>query len=357
MKILQRYLTKTLLETTLIVVLIVLGLEVFIAFLGELRDIGNGGYTLFSAFFYVLLELPARFYMLFPMLGLLGILLGLGTLANHHELIVFRTFGISIFQIDWMIIKIALLMIVMIALVGEWVAPRLEQIASNYKMTKTSNGQMLKTIHGFWIRDCNNFVHINTIFPKGKLIGVTIYEFDKTHRLIKSLYAQSAMYRKGDWIFKDVIESSLSERQVTKKHASEASFPMNLNPKLIQFSKDEPEDLSLKQLVSYMSFLKQNHLKDPNYNFAFWSRIFQPFATLVMMLLAVPFAFGPLRSTTPGLRLLVGILIGFGFYILNQFFGPISVVYQFPPLLAAALPTIIFGALAVLLNYKANCKH
>jgi lipopolysaccharide export system permease protein len=87
---------------------------------------------------------------------------------------------------------------------------------------------------------------------------------------------------------------------------------------------------------------------------AFWHRILQPLATLVMMLLAVPFAFGQLRSTTRSLRLLVGILLGFGFYILNEFFGPISIVYQFPPVLAASLPMLVFAALGIVLNYRVN---
>jgi lipopolysaccharide export system permease protein len=354
MKILQRYLNKTLLEMTALVFLIVAGLEVFILFLGELRDIGHGEYTLFSAFIYVVLDLPTELYMLFPMLGLLGILLGLGILANHHELMVLRVSGLSVFQINWMVIKIAIVMIVIMTLVGEWVAPRLERMADNFKIVKTSNGQMLKTIHGLWLRNQGNFLHIDAIFPKGKLAGVTMYEFDKNHRLTKSLFAQSAVYQKSHWLLKNVVESAITEQKVVTKNYLESTFPIRLNPKLLQLSKDEPEDLSLKQLRRYIRFLDENHLKDANYNFAFWSRVLQPLATLVMMLLAVPFVFGPLRSTTRGLRMLVGILFGFGFYILNQFFGPISVVYQFPPLLAAFLPTFIFGLIVLFFNRKAN---
>lgn len=357
MKILQRYLNKTLLETTAIVFLIVAGLEIFILFLGELRDIGHGDYTLFSAFVYVLLDLPTELYMLFPMLGLLGILLGLGVLANHHELIVLRVCGVSVFQINWMVIKIALLMIVIMTLVGEWAAPQLERMADSYKIVKTSNGQMLKTIHGLWMRSQGNFLHIDAIVPPGKLVGITIYEFDKNHRLTKSLFAQSAIYQKSHWLLKNVVESSINERKVVTKNYIEFIFPVRLNPKLLQLSKDEPEDLSLKQLRRYMRFLDENHLKDANYNFAFWNRILQPVATLVMMLLAVPFVFGPLRSTTRGLRILVGILLGFGFYILNQFFGPISVVYQFPPFLAALLPMLIFALVGLFLNRWANQIH
>lgn len=357
MKIIQQYLNKTLLETGAIVLLIVLGLEIFIMFLGELRDIGHGEYTISSAFIYVLLDLPTQLYMLFPMLGLLGILLGLGILANHHELLVLRISGVSVYQINWMVLKIGIVMIIAMTIVGEWIAPRLERMADSYKMSKTSNGQVLKTIHGLWIRNQGNFLHIETIFPQGKLAGITAYEFDKNHRLTKSLFAQTAIYKKSHWILKDVVESSISMHQITTKNYPEMIFGMHLNPRFIQLSKDDPEDLSIKQLMGYMRFLEENHLKDATYNFAFWSRVLQPFATFIMLSLAVPFVFGPLRSVTRGLRILVGTLLGFSFYILNQFFGPMSVVYQFPPILAALLPMLIFGGLGLLLNRRANQIH
>ena len=357
MKILPRYLAKTVLEATFIVTLIILALEICFVFLAEFRTIGDGSYTLFSAFIYVLLDLPAKLYLFFPMIGLLGILLGLGILANHHELVILRSSGVSIFQIDWMIIKIAIFMIVVMTIVGEWLAPWLEYTADNYKISKTSNGQIYKTIHGLWIRDKNNFVYIDRVFPKGNLLGVLVYEFDKNHRLVKSFVAKNAVYQKPYWNFKNITESSISEQQITTKHYSDRMFSMSLNPKWIEFSSNEPEDLSLKQLINYIQFLESNHLKDANYNFAFWSRILQPFATLTMMLLAVPFAFGPLRSTTRGLRLLIGILLAFTFYILNKFFGPLSVFYEFPPLLAASLPTLIFAVLGGFLSYKVNKEY
>lgn len=357
MKILQRYLAKTLLETTLLVVLIVLGLEIFIAFLSELRAIGQGSYSVFSAFIYVLLDLPAQLYMLFPMVGLLGILLGLSVLTNHHELTIFRTSGISIFRISWMIIKVAILMILLITVMGEWIAPKLERTAESYKIIRTSNGQVFKTIHGLWVRDQNKFIHVDTVVSKDTLAKVTVYEFDKTHRLISSLFSETATYHKPVWLFKKVLESNVNEHQITSESYPEKIVSMSLDPKVIQLSRGNPESLSLKQLIRYIHFLDSNHLKDANYDFAFWSRILQPFATLTMMLLAVPFVFGPLRSTTRSLRLLVGILFGFGFYILNQFFGPISIVYQFPPLFAALLPILVFATLGIFLTYRANRSH
>ena len=100
--------------------------------------------------------------------------------------------------------------------------------------------------------------------------------------------------------------------------------------------------MTLLGLHTYVNYLKANGLRATNYQLSFWKRIFQPFATLVMIFLAVPFIFGPLRTVTMGMRILAGISVGFCFYILNQFFGPLSTLFQISPIIGACLPTIVF---------------
>jgi lipopolysaccharide export system permease protein len=80
----------------------------------------------------------------------------------------------------------------------------------------------------------------------------------------------------------------------------------------------------------------------------------QPFATLVMIFLAIPFIFGPLRSVSMGLRIMAGVIVGFGFYILNQFLGPMSQVYQIPAVVAALVPTMVFAMLGAFLLFLRN---
>ena len=74
------------------------------------------------------------------------------------------------------------------------------------------------------------------------------------------------------------------------------------------------------------------------YFLEFWKKVLAPIATLSMVLVACSFIFGPLRSVTMGLRLIFGIFAGLGFRYLQDFSGYASLVYDFSPLLAAALP-------------------
>jgi lipopolysaccharide export system permease protein len=105
-------------------------------------------------------------------------------------------------------------------------------------------------------------------------------------------------------------------------------------------------------LYSYIKHRKQSGLNAVDCEFIFWQRLFCPLATLIMILLAIPFVFGPLRSVTMGLRMTVGVIVGFGFHILNQSVGSISAVYQLPAMLVAILPTMLFAIIGWVLLLK-----
>ena len=105
----------------------------------------------------------------------------------------------------------------------------------------------------------------------------------------------------------------------------------------------EPSQQSLPQLYQSVQFRKVIGQDAGPFEFAFWRRLMLPFATLVMILLAVPIVDGPLRTVTMGVRIVAGISVGFVFYMLNQFLGPMSLIYQVPPVIAAVMPVLVFA--------------
>ncbi len=118
-----------------------------------------------------------------------------------------------------------------------------------------------------------------------------------------------------------------------------------VKPQVLRISSIAPDEMTLHELNRYLREQKRSQQNVNNYKLAFLQRIIQPITTMVMMVLAIPFIFGPLRSSTMGSKLLVGAAVGFGFHILNRFFGPLSTVFQWPPELAALGPTLIFAIL------------
>lgn len=343
MNILDRYIAKIIIEATLLALLVLIGMQSFMLFVGELHDIGIKNYGLLQALIYVPMQLPSNVYVFFPIAGIIGCIMGLGRLAVHSELIVMRAAGVSIAKITISVIKAAVLMLIIVTFIGEWWAPYLQHHADVRKTMAMSGGQTLNTMQGTWVRDGNNFIYINQVLPNGELQNVTRYQFANNHQLILASSAQTGTYQDGRWIFQNIEQSTLKKNQVTSQHFDQQKWDVTFNPRLLRMTTLDPSQLSLPRLYHYIQYLKQTNQAASKTEFAFWQRVFQPLATLIMICLGVPFIFGPLRSVTMGLRILTGIVVGFGFYTLNQFFGPLSMVAQLPPLLAAALPAILFA--------------
>ncbi len=342
MKIVQRYLGKTIITATLLVILVVVALEVFVNFVGEMGDLGQGDYGPYQAFLYVLLGIPQAIYNLFPMAAMLGVIVGLGSLAAHNELMVLRTSGVSVWQIASMVLKTVLAMIVVMMLVGVYIAPQMLHWAERQKGLQTSGGQAITTQQGTWLKNSNTYIHIQSILPGGRLQGITRYTFSPDHQLVTASFAAEGNYDNHHWHLKQIVESHFFSDHVETKKMARDDIELILNPAFVHTAEDQPEELTLPKLYKFIKYQQANGLHANEYWLVFWKRLLQPIASLVMIFLAIPCIFGPLRSATVGLRMIAGVAIGFSFYITNSFFGPMSIVYQFPPFFAATLPSLLF---------------
>lgn len=350
MKIIDRYLGRTVISTTLAVIGILLVLFSLIKLIAETRDIGYGHYTFASAFYYVLLTLPSQFYRFFPISILLGNILGLSVLAKHSELMILHSNGVSLYQMAWSLIKATLFMVFLTVLVGEGLAPRAARLAENHKFFLTTNGQTLMTQQGaVWIRDGRNYIYIQSILDPTHLTKVSRYQFDDNNNLLEASFAKQVNYAENSWNAYDVSSSVINFKKIKTAHLTHEIWPFSFSPKLLNISIIQPDEMSLKQLYDYIRYRQKNLLNTSQYSLAFWQRLLQPAAIWVMLCLAIPFTFKHLRSLATSLRTIAGVTVGFGFYLLNDFFGPFAIVYQWPPFLAALLPILIFMFIAIVL--------
>lgn len=335
------------------VILFLLGLQMFIEFMQEFRHIGTGNYDLMQMFTCVLLLLPYDIYQFFPMAGLLGCVLGMGLLASHSELIAMRAAGLSLLDIAKAIAKAATCLVIIMFLIGEGIAPMAQKSAMRKKAIAMSDGQALVTTKGIWVRSKNSFLHIDAINSDKELQGITRYEFDENKKIKTISRAQKGSHKSGAWVFSDIVQTIFTDsNRITSAKMPEQVWPLTLSHKLIETVHIHPDQESIAKLYSYIKHRKQIGLSTSDYEFIFWQRVFAPISALIMILLAIPFVFGPLRSTTMGLRMLAGIVLGFVFHIFSQFVGPMSSVYQIPPVLAAMLPMLLFAMIGMVLLTK-----
>lgn len=345
--ILHRYIAKSIIGSTLLVLIILLALYGFMDFIAELDDLGKGDYGLLQIAAYMALSMPKRIYELLPIAALLGSVLGLGNLASQSELVAMRAAGMSVRAISKAVLSVALILMLLAVFIGEVLRPPAEQRALAIQTTAQTGTVGAQSEYGFWTRDGNHFNHIQRINASGEFEGIKIYEFDNQNRLRIVTHADAARYEAEQWQLENVVQSTLDEVGVEVRSVERATWHSKLNPGMLNIVVVPPEFLPVWSLLNYISYLQDNHQSVNSYQLAFWSKVMMPLSSAVMVFLAVPFIFGPLRSSPVGGRILAGTLVGIGFYLFNQSFQHLGLVFGILPWLAASLPTFLFALLGI----------
>ncbi len=345
-KILDLYIARTLLGTTTISLAVLVGLSSLIKFVEQMKSVGRGSYDMTVAAVYVLLSLPREIEQFFPMATLLGGLIGMGILASNSELVVMQAAGQSRWNITVSAMKSALLMVLFVMALGEWVAPVTEAKAKEIRTQAISGGSLFSSDRLVWAKDGDNFVSIGEVLDRNTLLNISVYEFDEQLNLKQITAAQRAEFIDDQWQLHKVNYTFVGNQKIRGQYIELGTWQSTLTPDKLGVVTVKPEALSIQGLTDYVTYLNNNSQDAGRYTLALWRKIFQPLSIAVMLLMALSFVFGPLRSVTMGARVIMGVLAGFGFFISNEVFGTFSLVYQIPPIVGAVAPSIVFAAIA-----------
>jgi lipopolysaccharide export system permease protein len=337
---LDRYIGAQVFVAILGVLGIIVGLALLFAFIDELSDVEDS-YGLFDALWYVLLTAPRRLYEMLPMAALIGCLIGLGSLASNSELTIMRAAGVSIGRIVWAVMKPMLVLMLAGVLIGEYLAPYTENQAQASRAMAQGGGDAQSAKRGLWHRQGQEYVHINAVQPNGVLFGVTRYQFDENRRMQSASFARRAQYQGDHWLLEDVATTHFRERSSEVIKQDSERWNIELTPQLLGTVVLAPEALSITGLWGYIHYLAEQGLNNSQYWLSFWTKVLQPLVTAALVLMAISFIFGPLRSVTLGQRVFTGVLVGFVFRIAQDLLGPSSLVFGFSPLFAVLLPAVI----------------
>jgi lipopolysaccharide export system permease protein len=345
--ILDRYVGRSVLLSILLCTLLLVGLSALIKYVEQLKQVGAGGYDAIAAGWYVLLSVPRELVLFFPIGALLGGVIGLGQLASSSELVVLQSVGRSRFNIVMAVLKTVLPVLILIMVMGEYLVPLTERRADDLKSMAVSGGQMTVSSAGVWIREQQDFINIAAVLRDGSLQGITRYRFGTGPELLETAQAARGRYLNGQWHLQDVHRTFFTNKQkIGSEVVAEESWQMRLTPDKLEVVAISPDELSASDLYDYIRYMEQNGQKVERYQLELWRKLLSPLAVIAMMLLAASTVFGPLRSVPMGARIITGVIFGFGFYVANQVFGPMSLVYNVPPALGATGPSLLFMALA-----------
>lgn len=357
----ERYLGQVVFTHTLLVLLVllvILGFSEFMIQVGKLTE----EYTLAKGALYTLLKLPVYAYEIFPVALLIGSLMGLGALANQSELTILRVTGWSVRRILFAVLKTAMLMWLIMALMGEFIAPSSETYSKKVRSEALQKGFSVGSDSGFWLKDPNRYIYVGRVVSSTELRNLEIYT-QQNGEVNQFIQAQKAIYAGDHWILSNIRQQDLELKApvpaVENEHKlplldwresriKQEDFSFPLQPEVLESLNIETRYMSLLDLYGYISFLKENELDSEEYQLAFWRKLAMPLVVIGMIAIVFPLIFGSQRQVSMGQRVFVGILIGMGFHLMNQMFGNLSVVYQFPAVVGAFLPALLMMLIAAM---------
>ncbi len=355
MSLLDRYIVRAILGSVLLVMLVMLVLGALFVFIDQQDDIGTGHYTAFGAFWYTLLNLPQLAYELLPITALIGSLLGLGALARGSELTVVRASGVSIARLAGMALLAALLLIFVELLLGELLAPPLQQAAREQKAFSKLSNVSFGGGGGAWVRDGDLILNVAGQYSQRQFGSMQIFELSPQHRLIALGHATHATAgSRGRWLLSDYTESRFADDAVTTRPPGQRLLASNVTAGFLGLAVEDPKQLTSRALWRLISYYRTNALDTREYLFAFWSRIARTLAIAFSVLLAIPFVLGSLRSAGAGTRMMLGLILGISFFLLQRLIESGTIVFDLNPVVLAWLPTALLATVTVTLLARAR---
>jgi lipopolysaccharide export system permease protein len=354
MNIVDRYIVRAILGATALVMAVFMTLAIVFTFIGEQDDVGVGHYTTASAFWFALFNMPAQAWDLLPIAALIGSLLGLGALARGSELTVLRASGLSVARIAGSALIAAFILLASEVILGELLAPPLVEAAQRNKaFDRFSNVSF--GAGAAWVRDRDVILNVEQLASTRQFGSMLVFELSPDHRLLAIGRALRATATgKREWTLSDYTESRFTPEQVLASANARRTLESNIGAGFLALATATPEQLGVRSLWTVINYYRANALDARPFVFAFWSRIARTLAIAFTVLLAIPFVLGALRSAGAGARMMVGLVLGIGFFLLQRLIESGTIVFNLDPILLAWLPTILLATVTLALLARAR---
>jgi len=347
--IINRYLLRTIHLGTFAVLLSLAGLALFFVFIGELKDLGEGAYNLPQVAKYVVLSLPGKVVEMMPIAVLLGSILSLGSLASNSEIVAMQASGVSLAKLIVSVLQAAVILALLSFLLSEWVVPTSEASARTVKYQALDKAKALMVREGLWIKDESKVLHIDKLLPDGIARDIDIFQLNPEGKVTSITKVGRAIPIDDGWELQQVEKSIFGDNKVETSSHDRLIYNGRLSPQLLKVLMIEPQQMSSVDLYAYLNFLEENKLSAKSEQLLFWQKLFSPLAVVVMCLLAFPFVLGVQRQSNTGQRLLIGILLGLSFVVVNRLATQLAAHLGVNVILVALLPILIFLAVAIYL--------
>jgi len=350
MILLARYVARTVLGAIALVMAVLIVLGVLFNFISEQGAIGVGHYDMVEGLIYSLLTVPRFALTVFPIGVLIGAMLGIGALARSHELTAMRSSGMSKWRLAVTMLGCGVVLLLIGLAVGEYIAPRFEQLADERKALARYDNLSLAGAGGAWVRDGNLIINIAERSSISEFGSMLVFELTPDNRLAAVAKAHRATQGKGaSWELGDYFESRFTGDTVEGQHQARHNLTSAASVGFLQLAVVEPSEMAFGSLYRAIRYLRANDLDARPYQLAFWSDMARSAAIPIAALFALPFGFGVMRSAGSGARSTLGLGIGVLYFSLQRTIDSGTVAFSLDPLVLAWVPTLLLALAAVVL--------
>ena len=354
MRTIRRLIYREVVASVVFVAVGFLALFFFFDFVDELPNVGKGpvgaAYKLSQALLHVTLMVPNHLYELLPIAVLIGTIFVMARLAQSSEYTILRTSGLGPWRALRTLLGLGLIFTVFTFATGDYLAPVADRTAQLLKAAYEGRISIGQT--GAWLKEKQPFhtynVNVHALAPNGDMRGVRIFEADARGFLVSvTVAARGKFAADGSWTLLETERSEFTTQgslaKVERTKVPSLRWPTGISPEMVSVALLQPDRMSTIDLFQYIQHLDANGQTSQRYEIEFWRKVFYPLSCMVMVVLALPFAY--LHFRTGGITSFVfgGVLIGISFFLLNNVFGYIGNLQNWWPWLTAAAPGLIYS--------------
>ncbi|WP_313075266.1 LPS export ABC transporter permease LptG [Melaminivora sp.] len=356
MRTIRRFIYREIATSVGFVTLAFLALFFFFDLVDELRWVG-GGYQVMHAVIYVALNLPRHLYELLPITVLIGTIFVMARLAQSSEFTILRTSGLGPWRTLATLLLLGAACTVLTFVLGDYVTPATERAAQVFNAREI--GQISTGATGAWLKERTDghsrAINVRALGTDGRMRGIRVFEFDVQGRVTATLSAESGDFDEARQAWQlQQVQRSLFERpaaggavRLERLADDRLDWPTRITSGMVAAAVLKPDKMATIDLFRFIRHLQANGQSAQRYEIEFWRKVFYPLSCLVMVVLALPFAYLHFRSGGIAGYVFGGVMAGISFFLLNNLFGFAGNLQQWSPWLTAAAPGLIYMALSL----------
>tara|TARA_A100001035_G_scaffold153737_1_gene121086 strand:- start:597 stop:1664 length:1068 start_codon:yes stop_codon:yes gene_type:complete len=338
------YMLKKYLIGFSLAITVLLGINLLLVFVAELKNIGSHEYTISVLFSYVIYLIPQNILDIFPYALLIGSMISFGSMAYHSEFVAITSHGIGIKKIIYLIILQTFIISSLLTMTTNLIAPKYSNEAQTLKNISLNKALSDKSL---WFRSSDYIINVNKIITDKRLENIIIYNI-QGGSLISVISAEKGFYNK-QWTLRNVKIHDTNLNKVSDKESYFLQSDDFVPSKILKSQFNKKRYISIQDLYENINYYNKAGIPYENHKVIFWKKVLLPFSCCIIVFIALPFLFTRMRSTNQSKRLIFGVLFGITYFVLTSIITNLSLIIGIPALSSVLISMIVFTAIGIYL--------